>query len=256
MISLIILYHYTYRAINKIFYGECNSAQVILLNSKNLLNIDLEKYSIKTPSGILCAVKDHKYPEHDDDGNLNILLDSNKIMSSYKAVVVSNLQILNDIILIIAIGGGDSGKLAFSIVDIKPDKSFIVHNDFVGLVDNVPEFSQSGKCINAKVPDPRLYADKTDYLLFKYCIDGSEKEYDSYKFIKSDDYYRGKFSSYTSKQIYDTAVSDKCLNTKNNQFYTSDTCIGGEKYCFMFNSKIQKESDNYTERLNNVCQNK
>jgi len=223
-----------------------------LLQSESKPNINLEQHPLKTIYGTLTATKNSNYGK-DFDG-MDIFLDNNKIMSSYRDLVVYQIQILDHLLIVIETDeGGNSNIASYRIIDIKPDKSFIVQDVEKGEFGHWTEFLQSGKCVIANTDDSRPYADKSDYRLFKYCIDSGANLFNEYQFAKPNLYYSNKFSNYTSKQIYDLAVADGCFLTATKQIDMSRVCDFGEKYCFMFKSKNTKEHNDYSQILENSC---
>lgn len=228
--------------INELNESPVNQTVVKIKTSAQMFN--LANNVFYTPIGQVYAlynISTHKY---------NLYLNKSPVVEVDTPEIIYAFSLINGhVILIFNDSFIDNEHYSYSILDMTTNSHRIVHE--IGNYRKIIEASINNysNCIQIKFEDSRTYSDDGDYELYQYCGNSIVSKVMS---VKSDDYYKSKFSALTASDIYITALADNCIESQTGKFFKERPCSNGQKYCHMMKF-AKKTSDQEYTLMQNLC---
>jgi|GEM_PF-2370938 len=223
-------------------FGERQSVTLSETNARQFINLD--EVVLYTAQGELHAVFNN------GNGLYTLFFNQLPISQISNPNIIYAFTLNNNNLILIFDAEVVHGDHIYSMLEINNGSKRLLHElgNYESMVNAV--LSPSGGCIFMKFDDARKYTETGDYQVYQYCGGNSVfKILD----VKSEEYYRRKFSHYTAKQILLLAKKDRCIDKLNENFYMTRECNYGIKYCYMLQQLVNPIHDKYYKQLYSMC---
>jgi hypothetical protein len=201
--------------------------------------------------------------KHSDESGDKLYLNSTPIDlgsegNSYTLALLNKINFAQNEAYIVLGGSGGTmdmdSNIQCKVVQVSSVKQYTVSVLTYCPIFNSPSLSLESDMLFVKFSNSAPYAESADFGIWQF--DPVSNRIKIIHKLKSETYYKQKFSNYTPAQIYREAQQDGNIDPTTKLVSTCHICgMYGQKYCFKFQSLVNPQHDNYYTLLQKSCAN-